>query len=111
MRKCSININNKDYSLRLNRDSIIWLEGQGFDASEFDKKPFTYINMLWQSAFIADHREVNPNLALKLMDTYQEEGGDVAEIVNFVIEEYHSFISALSDMKSKSKKKATIQEI
>ena len=45
------------------------------------------------------------------MDSYQEEGGDVAEVVNFVVEEYQSFISALSDTKSKSKKKATIQEI
>lgn len=111
MRKCSINVRDKDYVLQLNRESIVWLEEQGFIASDFDKKPLTYINMLWQSAFIANHKEVNPNLALKLLDAYQEEGGDVSEVVNFVIEEYQSFISALSDMKSKSKKKATIQEI
>lgn len=111
MRKCSINIKDKEYNLQLTRESIVWLEGQGFDASDFDKKPLTYMNMLWQSAFIANHREVNTNLALKLMDAYQEEGGDIAEVINFVVEEYQSFISALSDTKSKSKKKATIQEI
>lgn len=111
MRKCSINVKDKDYDLQLNRESIVWLESQGFDANEFEKKPLTYMNLLWQSAFIANHKEVNPNLALKLMDSYQEEGGDVGEVVNFIIEEYQSFISALSDMKLKSKKKATIQEI
>ena len=111
MRKCSINIKDKNYDLQLNRESIKWLEGQGFNASEFERKPLTYMELLWQSAFIMNHREVNPNLALKLMDSYQEEGGDVTEVVNFIIEEYQSFISALSDTKSKNKKKATIQEI
>ena len=111
MRKCSINIKDKNYDLQLNRESIKWLEGQGFNASEFERKPLTYMELLWQSAFIMNHKEVNPNLALKLMDSYQEEGGDVTEVVNFIIEEYQSFISALSDTKSKNKKKATIQEI
>ena len=108
MRKCSINVNNKDYDLQVTRESIVWLEANGFDASEFEKKPLTYMDMLWQCAFITNHKEVNPNLALKLMDTYREEGGDIAEVVNFVVEEYQSFISALSD--TKLKKKATITE-
>ena len=55
------------------------------------------------------HSEVNPNLSLKLMESYKEEGGDVAEVARFVLEEYQSFITALSD--TKSKKKATITEI
>jgi hypothetical protein len=111
MRKCSINIKDKDYDLQMTRESIVWLEGNGFDPRKFEEKPLTYMNLLWQSAFIANHKDVNPNLALKLMDSYQEEGGDISEIINFVVEEYQSFISALSDTQSKSKKKATIQEI
>ena len=43
------------------------------------------------------------------MDSYKEEGGDVAEIAKFVIEEYQTFISALS--ATNSKKKAKITEI
>lgn len=109
MRKCSINIKDKDYDLQLTRESVKWLENAGFDASNFEKKPLTYIDMIWACAFIANHKDVNANLAAKLMASYAEEGGDVMEIINFIIEEYQSFMSALTD--TKAKKKANIQEI
>jgi hypothetical protein len=109
MRKCSITIKDKDYTIQVNRDSIVWLEARGFNIEEFAKKPITYIDILWTSGFLMNHPEVNSNLALKLMETYTEEGGDIMEIINFILEEYQSFISALSD--TKSKKKATITEI
>lgn len=109
MRKCSINIKDKDYTIQLNRDSIVWLEQSGFSIGDFEKKPLVTIELLWAAGFIMNHPEVNANLALKLMDSYKEEGGDVSEIARFVLDEYQSFISALSD--TKSKKKATITEI
>ena len=86
----------------------MWLEGAGFNVVDFDKKPVTSVELLWTAGFIMNHSEVNPNLALKLMDTYKEEGGDVSEVAKFVLEEYQSFINALS--VTKSKKKATITE-
>lgn len=109
MRKCSININDKDYTIQINRESIVWLEARGFSVEDFAKKPVTYIDIVWTSGFLVNHKEVNNSLALKLMETYKEEGGDIMEIVNFILEEYQSFISALSD--TKSKKKATITEM
>ena len=108
MRKCSITIKDKEYTIQLNRESVTWLENSGFDVSEFDKKPLTYIELLWTAGFIMNHSEVNSNLALKLMDSYKEEGGDVTEIAKFIMEEYSSFISALS--VTNSKKKITITE-
>ena len=109
MRKCSITINEKEYTIQINRESVTWLESSGFDVSKFDSKPLTYVELLWAAGFIMNHPEVNPNLALKLMDSYREEGGDIAEIAKFVMEEYQSFISALS--VTNSKKKAKITEI
>ena len=108
MRKCSININDKDYTIQLNRESVIWLEGVGFNVEDFLKKPLTSVDLLWAAGFIMNHKEVNTNLALKLMESYREEDGDVMEVVKFVFEEYQSFINALSD--TGSKKKATITE-
>lgn len=108
MRKCSISINNKDYTIQINRDSIVWLEAKGFNIEEFTKKPVTYIDIIWAAGFTMNHPEVNLNLASKLMEKYKEEGGDIMEIINFILEEYQSFISALSD--TKPKKKATITE-
>ncbi len=108
MRKCSINIKDKDYTIELNRESIVWLENAGFNIGDFDKKPLVTIELLWASGFVKNHKDVTPNLALKLMDSYKEEGGDVVEIAKFVMEEYQSFINALSD--TNCKKKATITE-
>ena len=101
MRKLKLKINEKDYTLEMNRDSIKWLEAMGFSIEEFDKKPITYYDLIWASLFIANHKDVNPNLALKLMETYEKSGKKPAKVVKFAIEEYQAFMNALSDIDSK----------
>lgn len=102
MRKLTLrNINGKDYTLELTRDSVKWLEANGFSIEEFFKKPITYFDLLWMSLFIANHKEVNSNLALKLMETYEKNGKKASKVVNFAIEEYQNFMNALSDINSK----------
>lgn len=100
MRKLELKINDKDYQLQMTRDSIKWLEANGFSIEDFNKKPITYFDLLWASLFMANHKDVNPNLALKLMDTYEKSGKKVANIVKFAIEEYQAFMNALSDTSS-----------
>ena len=109
MRKCSITIKDKEYNIQLNRESIVWLENSGFNVADFERKPLTAVELLWTAGFKMNHSDVNPTLALKLMDSYQEEGGDVTEIARFVLDEYQSFMNALS--VTSSKKKATITEV
>lgn len=101
MRKLKLKINEKDYTLEMNRDSIKWLEAMGFDIDEFDKKPLTFYELIWASLFIANHKDVNPNLAIKLMETYEKSGKKPAKVVKFAIEEYQAFMNALSDIDSK----------
>lgn len=101
MRKLKLKINEKDYTLEMNRDSIKWLEAMGFDIDEFDKKPVTYYDLIWTSLFLANHKDVNPNLALKLMETYEKSGKKPAKVVKFAIEEYQAFMNALSDIDLK----------
>lgn len=110
MRKCSITIKDKEYTIQLNRDSVVWLESVGFSLEDITKKPVTSIDLLWAAGFVMNHPEVNAGLALKLQQSYKEEGGDVMEVIKFISEEYQTFITALSDTGSK-KKKATITEI
>lgn len=101
MRKLKLKINDKDYTLEMNRDSIKWLEAMGFSIEEFDKKPITFYDLIWTSLFLANHKDVNPNLAIKLMGTYQKSGKNPAKVVKFAIEEYQSFMNALADIDSK----------
>lgn len=109
MRKCTINVNKKDYDLVLTRNSVKWLEGNGFSLDDFEKKPVTYYDILWNAGFIEKYPHVHPQLAEKLMNSYEEEGGDVKEVIRFIFEEYVNFINALAD--TKSEKKATIVEM
>lgn len=100
MRKLKLKIKDKDYTLEMNRDSIKWLEMNGFSIEEFDKKPITYYDMLWMSLFLVNHKNVNPNLAIKLMDSYKDSGKKPGKVINFAIEEYGAFMSALTDTNS-----------
>lgn len=101
MRKLTLrNINGKDYTLEMTRDSIKWLEGVGFSIEDFNKKPLTYYEMLWTSLFIANHKDVNPNLAVKLMETYEKSGKKSVKVITFAIEEYKTFMNALADIDS-----------
>ena len=101
MRKLKLKINDKDYTLEMTRDSIKWLEAVGFSIEEFDKKPVTFYDLVWASLFIANHKDVSSNLAIKLMDTYKKDGKNPAKVVRFAIEEYQSFMNALADIDSK----------
>lgn len=98
MRKLKLKINDKDYTLEMNRDTIKWLEANGFSIDDFDKKPLTYYDLLWYGLFLVNHRDVNPNLAIKLMDTYKESGKNPSKVIKFAIEEYQSFMNALADI-------------
>lgn len=101
MRKLKLrNLNGKDYTLELNRTSIKWLEANGFSLEEFEKKPITFYDLLWLSLFLANHKDVNNNLALKLMETYEKSGKKPTNVIKFAIEEYQSFINALVDTES-----------
>ena len=110
MRQLKLKINNKNYKLEMNRNSIKWLEANGFSIADFENKPVTYYDMLWTSLFIMNHSDVNPNLALKLMETY-EKNYNVAPIIKFAIEEYTAFMNALADTKSKENETLEIIEI
>lgn len=99
MRKLKLHINDKDYTLEMNRDTIKWLENYNFSLDEFINKPVTYYDLLWTSLFLVNHQDVNPNLALKLMETYGQ-NHKVSKVINFAISEYKAFMNALADMNS-----------
>ena len=102
MRKLKLKINDKDYVLELNRESIKWLEANNFSLDEFISKPVTNYDILWTSLFIKNHSEVSPKLALKLRETYEQDKGYkmVGKVVKFAIEEYTAFMNALADTNS-----------
>ena len=100
MRQLKLKINDKDYTLGMNRDTIKWLEANGFTIAEFYKKPITYYDMLWLSLFLENHKDVSQRLAMKLMESYEKDGKNPALVIKFAIEEYEAFIDALAGTDS-----------
>lgn len=110
MRKLKLNINDKEYVLELNRNAIKWLEDKGYEPIKFESKPLTYFEMLWESLFIANYQNtVSHNLAMKLMETYEEKH-NVTSVIKFAIEEYATFMNALADTNSMENEKLEIIE-
>ena len=105
MNTCTIEIGEKQYTLCLTREAVKKIEALGFNISNFVNAPITYMDILWYGGFIANHSDVNPNLSVKLMETYKNEGGDINEVIEFLAEEYSNFVNAPADTESKKKAK------
>lgn len=105
MNTCTITINDKEYTLCLTREAVKKIESMGFNIQNFIQKPITYQDILWYGGFVAKHPDVNSNLAIKLMESYREDEGDVNEVLEFLSEEYSNFVNAPADTASKKKAK------
>lgn len=55
-KKIEFNYDGVDYTLEYNRDAIIYMEKQGLDIHQIDTKPLTMLSILWQGAFLKNHR-------------------------------------------------------
>ncbi len=104
MNTCTIDINGKEYTFCLTREAVKWLESRGLNIAELGNKTITYIDLFWVAGLIAKHGELRENEALDLRQEYENEGGDVMEVITFLINEYTNFLDALTDTGSKKKK-------
>lgn len=100
MKKVELNIDDKNYLLEMNRNSIKWLESRGFSIVDFEKKPITYFDLIWSSLFITNHKDLSEDETLELLEKYEREFS-VAEVIRFAVEEYTSFMNALAVTDSK----------
>lgn len=108
MNTCTIEIKGKEYVLCLTREAVKEIENRGFNIQNFVERPINMMDILWYGGFIANHKDVNFNLAMKLRDSYVEpdENGEVAdiqEVIEFLADEYSNFVNAPADTKKKAK--------
>ena len=57
------------------------------------------------SSFVKNHPTVTLDKSIELLEKYQEENGDIQEVLEFLSEEYANFVNAPADTSSKKKKK------
>ena len=91
--KINLTYDKKDYVLEYNRQSVKTMESQGFVLEELTAKPMTMIPLLFQGAFIKNHRGIKRNL----MDEIFEELGDKTALMEALMEMYAETLSTLTD--------------
>ena len=98
MSKIALTYENKEYVLEFNRQSVRTMEAQGFVLNEIESKPLTMIPMLFQGAFIKNHRGIKRSL----MDDIFDELTDKPGLFQALTEMYGETLSTLTDDKGDS---------
>lgn len=95
MSKITISYDKKEYALEYSRQSVRTMESQGFVLDDISSKPMIMIPMLFQGAFIKNHRGIKRNL----MDEIYEEISDKTGLISALMEMYVETLSTLTDDK------------
>lgn len=93
MSKINLTYNKTEYTLEYSRQSVKTMESQGFVLDELTKKPMTMLPMLFQGAFIKNHRGVKR----QVMDDIFDGIGDKSALMESLMEMYGETLSSLTD--------------
>ena len=93
MSKINLTYDKKEYILEYNRQSVKTMESQGFVLEELTAKPMTMIPMLFNGAFIKNHR----GMKRSLMDEIFEEIGDKTALMEALMEMYAETLGSLTE--------------
>lgn len=81
------------YTLEFTKNSIRSMERAGFNIFDYEKKPVTTIEQLFQGSFIANHPQVKNERRLEIFSRV----GKKSELIGKLYEMYIDQIAALSD--------------
>ena len=93
MSKINLTYEKNEYVLEYNRQSVKTMEGQGFVLEELTANHMTMIPLLFNGAFIKNHRGIKRNL----MDEIFEEIGDKTALMEALMEMYAETLGTLTD--------------
>ena len=93
MSKITLTHNDKEYTLEYSRQSVKTMEQQGFVLDEISSKPMTMIPMMFQGAFIKNHKGIKRSL----MDEIYKDIHNRSELMEALMEMYADTLSSLMD--------------
>ena len=106
-----IEVGEKEYILGFpTRESARQAELKGFDFNLLESQPIIQSDRLFYTALCSNQEKMTVSLAMEIKEKYIEEGGDIAEINSFLLNQYVGFIVS-PEKKKKKTKKAIIIEI
>jgi len=103
MSKINLTYDKKEYVLEYSRQSVRTMESQGFVLDEISSKPVTMIPMLFNGAFIKNHRGIKRNV----MDDIFDNISDKTALMQALIEMYAETLSTLTEDREEAEGNAT----
>ena len=94
MSKITLTHNDKEYVLEYSRQSVKTMEQQGFVLDELTSKPMTMLPMLFEGAFIKNHKG---SVKRKEMDEIYKGIKDRSALMEALMEMYAETLSTLMD--------------
>ena len=92
MSKITMKYSGKEYTLEYNRQSVRMMESQGFAADELTKQPVTMIPLLFQGAFMKNHKGLKRALIDEIYDNIADKSALIAALVDMYSETINSLI-------------------
>ena len=86
MSKIKLTYNKTEYALEYNRQSVKTMEAQGFNLNELTDKPMTMIPMLFEGAFIKNHRGVKRKVMSDIYDEIADKSGLTEKLMEMYAE-------------------------
>lgn len=93
MSKITMEYSGKEYTLEYNRQSVKTMESQGFRVDQISSMPVTMIPMLFQGAFIKNHK----GLKRATLDEIYDNVGDKNGLIVALAEMYSETVGSLMD--------------
>lgn len=91
-KKIEFTYDGTDYTLEYNREAIRFMEKKGLNVSEVDEKPLTMVEILWQGAFLKNHRKEKLEKIEEIYDSIGNKSELNAALSEMFIEAYSILI-------------------
>lgn len=97
MSKITMKYSGKEYALEYNRKSVRMMESQGFAAEELTKQPVTMIPLLFQGAFLKNHKGIKRDLIDEIYDGVADKSALIGALVELYTETLNTLIGDRED--------------
>lgn len=102
-KKIQFNYDGVDYTLEYDRKAVNLMEANGLDLNAIHSKPSSMISILWQGAFLKNHRKETAEKVQEMYDRIPNKSELNEALQNMIIETYSVLIGDNDSQEDPSK--------
>lgn len=80
------------YTLEFTADTVMQVERAGFKLGEAGDKPMTSVRMLFEGAFLANHKNVKPELVTEMLEGMKNKAQLIEKLMDMYREPYETLM-------------------